>query len=94
MTFSILERIDDVVTEPQVYRDDAVIIFQYPRTDRRCCDRNRILLHENHVVSFSILERIDDVVTGSPPHSRASAQTFSILERIDDVVTGRLLRRA
>ena len=37
--------------------------FQYPRTDRRCCDQPAQAAQAPVVTAFSILERIDDVVT-------------------------------
>ena len=41
-SFSILERIDDVVTYDLLdHRLDHRLCFQYPRTDRRCCDTTR-----------------------------------------------------
>ena len=61
--------------------------FQYPRTDRRCCDppaRRQVRLAR---LPFSILERIDDVVTVQAKTDRRHVPPFSILERIDDVVT-------
>ena len=64
-TFSILERIDDVVTR-QFRLDDAPdTVFQYPRTDRRCCDRASCKPIAQCPTTFSILERIDDVVTAT-----------------------------
>jgi len=39
VAFSILERIDDVVTAGQTALAPEEAYFQYPRTDRRCCDR-------------------------------------------------------
>jgi len=62
-TFSILERIDDVVTEVLHLEGNKLLNFQYPRTDRRCCDRARITTKHFRTAPFSILERIDDVVT-------------------------------
>ena len=38
IAFSILERIDDVVTDSDDDEGAARAYFQYPRTDRRCCD--------------------------------------------------------
>jgi len=65
-----------------------VLHFQYPRTDRRCCDLCRPPSIDRLTPTFSILERIDDVVTDSLFRLLAPLRpAFSILERIDDVVT-------
>ena len=62
-SFSILERIDDVVTGLEGDTYSVSIDFQYPRTDRRCCDLVLLSPLWRLTLSFSILERIDDVVT-------------------------------
>jgi len=62
-TFSILERIDDVVTLAETVRRVMAADFQYPRTDRRCCDEALSTSDFPYLFAFSILERIDDVVT-------------------------------
>ena len=76
MSFSILERIDDVVTLHDRRRPCARQDFQYPRTDRRCCDFTSNSLSSNLTLSFSILERIDDVVTGGDLYRQARAIDF------------------
>jgi len=63
LSFSILERIDDVVTDYYYIKYSVLYDFQYPRTDRRCCDGRRPPGGDIDDHTFSILERIDDVVT-------------------------------
>jgi len=68
--FSILERIDDVVTRKEIKVAGDLKFFQYPRTDRRCCDLQVMGMVAGGDPTFSILERIDDVVTVPlRPHS-------------------------
>jgi len=70
IAFSILERIDDVVTVTLDGIERQLVDFQYPRTDRRCCDLLSQATANIQHATFSILERIDDVVTSEVKDGR------------------------
>jgi len=87
ITFSILERIDDVVTRERLSAAGTTVTFSIlERIDDVVTDP-RAFIEVAPVVTFSILERIDDVVTLTSILRSSFTLTFSILERIDDVVT-------
>ena len=88
--FSILVRIDVVVTHPPQSGCSGHSSFQYPRTDRCRCNLASPWFVSDLKAAFSILVRIDVVVTGvGVKGSSLCSEPFSILVRIDVVVTAR-----